>query len=492
MGNVLSTKKKRKEKPRIMITSDSASLATSMTAFPEIKSILINKDYNEETHRLIQICRETQRRQRKELEVTESVIESLIYSISRSNSFTSHTAFTSNRRTQSLIIPNSHHYNSSGSGSESTFDRQQSLLQVRFDTGSLPTRRQLRDESDESKHSLDINACIERLLNTGLTPRLFGSTSICFKKAEIIYICKAAKEIFMRQPSLIEIHPPVKIMGDIHGQYNDLLRLFELGGYPPESNYLLLGDYVDRGKQSLETILLLFCYKIRYPENFFLLRGNHECADVSKKYGFYDECIRRVNADIWKTFVDVFNTLPIAGLIDDKIFCVHGGISPFMQSMDDVRSIVRPTAIPEKGLLSDLLWSDPDESIIGWSVNSRGLGHYFGANALDEFMEKFGLLLVCRSHTVVRKGFKLFNNQKLVTIFSAPAYCSYNNKGAIMTIDEKLKCTFDLISPVNNNHLVTKKKLLVSNKDSNSTLNIKEEFLSSSSYSLMSEGTVAA
>ncbi|PSN49827.1 Serine/threonine-protein phosphatase beta isoform, partial [Blattella germanica] len=137
--------------------------------------------------------------------------------------------------------------------------------------------------------------------------------------------------------------------GDIHGQYTDLLRLFEYGGFPPEANYLFLGDYVDRGKQSLETICLLLAYKIKYPENFFLLRGNHECASINRIYGFYDECKRRYNIKLWKTFTDCFNCLPIAAIIDEKIFCCHGGLSPDLQGMEQIRRIMRPTDVPDTG-----------------------------------------------------------------------------------------------------------------------------------------------
>lgn len=140
-------------------------------------------------------------------------------------------------------------------------------------------------------------------------------------------------------------HSMLQICGDIHGQYYDLLRLFEYGGFPPEANYLFLGDYVDRGKQSLETICLLLAYKIKYPENFFILRGNHECASINRIYGFYDECKRRYNIKLWKTFTDCFNCLPIAAIIDEKIFTMHGGLSPDLNSMEQIRRVMRPTDV---------------------------------------------------------------------------------------------------------------------------------------------------
>ena len=128
--------------------------------------------------------------------------------------------------------------------------------------------------------SLDVDDYIQRLLDVGYTGKV--SKSLCLKNPEIVAICQASREILLSQPTLIELSPPVKIVGDVHGQYSDLIRLFEMCGFPPASNYLFLGDYVDRGKQSLETFLLLLCYKIKYPENFFLLRGNHECANVTR------------------------------------------------------------------------------------------------------------------------------------------------------------------------------------------------------------------
>ena len=234
----------------------------------------------------------------------------------------------------------------------------------------------------------------------------------------------------------------------MHGQYHDLLRLFEYGGFPPEANYLFLGDYVDRGKQSLETICLLLAFKIKYPENFFILRGNHECASINRIYGFYDECKRRYNIKMWKTFTDCFNCLPVAAIVDEKIFCCHGGLSPELQQIDQIKKIIRPTDVPDTGLLCDLLWSDPDKDMVGWGENDRGVSFTFGEDIVAQFLRKMDLDLVCRAHQVVEDGYEFFARRQLVTIFSAPNYCGeFDNAGGMMAVDETLMCSFQILKP---------------------------------------------
>ncbi|KAI5475543.1 serine/threonine protein phosphatase [Pseudohyphozyma bogoriensis] len=292
--------------------------------------------------------------------------------------------------------------------------------------------------------TFDIDDMISRLLDVGYSGKV--TKSVCLKNAEITAICQAAREVFLSQPTLIELSPPVKIVGDVHGQYSDLIRLFEMCGFPPSANYLFLGDYVDRGKQSLETILLLLCYKVKYPENFFLLRGNHECANVTRVYGFYDECKRRCNIKIWKTFIDVFNCLPIAAVVASKIFCVHGGLSPSLSSMDDIRRITRPTDVPDYGLLNDLLWSDPSDTALDWEDNERGVSYCFGKTVIGAFLARYDFDLICRAHMVVEDGYEFWNDRTLVTIFSAPNYCGeFDNFGASMSVSEDLLCAFELL-----------------------------------------------
>ncbi|KAE9615028.1 putative protein-serine/threonine phosphatase [Lupinus albus] len=267
-------------------------------------------------------------------------------------------------------------------------------------------------------------------------------------ESEIKQLCLASRDIFLHQPNLLELEAPIKICGDIHGQYSDLLRLFEYGGLPPNANYLFLGDYVDRGKQSLETICLLLAYKIKYPENFFLLRGNHECASINRIYGFYDECKRRFNVRLWKAFTDCFNCLPVAALIDDKILCMHGGLSPELTHLDEIRNLPRPIAIPDTGLLCDLLWSDPGRDVKGWGMNDRGVSFTFGPDKVAEFLAKHDLDLICRAHQVVEDGYEFFADRQLVTIFSAPNYCGeFDNAGAMMSVDENLMCSFQILKP---------------------------------------------
>ena len=265
-------------------------------------------------------------------------------------------------------------------------------------------------------------------------------------EAEIKFLITKTKKILLSQPIFLELESPITVCGDIHGQYPDLLKLFEIGGFPPEKNYIFMGDYVDRGKQSIECICLLLCYKIKYDENFFILRGNHESGAINRIYGFFDECKKRYNVKLWKCFVDLFNCLPIAASIDDKIFIVHGGLSPELKTLEQLQKIMRPTDVPEEGLLCDILWSDPDENAEGWGQNDRGVSVTFNEKVLKNFLEKNDLDLLCRAHQVVEDGYEFFGNRSCITVFSAPNYCGeFDNSGAIMDVDEELMCSFKVI-----------------------------------------------
>jgi serine/threonine-protein phosphatase PP1 catalytic subunit len=292
---------------------------------------------------------------------------------------------------------------------------------------------------------IDVDSIIHKLLEVrGSKP----GKVVNLHENEIKGLCLKARDIFMSQPMLLELEAPLKICGDIHGQYFDLLRVFEYGGFPPEANYLFLGDYVDRGRQSLETICLLLAYKIKYPENFFLLRGNHESATINRLYGFYDECKRRYSIRLWKLFGDCFNCLPVAALIDEKILCMHGGLSPELTSLEQINKIYRPTDVPDSGLLCDLLWSDPDKDVPAWEDNERGVSYVFGPEIVTLFLKRHDLDLICRAHQVVEDGYEFFSKRQLVTIFSAPNYCGeFDNSGAIMTVDDSLMCSFQILKP---------------------------------------------
>ena len=297
----------------------------------------------------------------------------------------------------------------------------------------------------ERKEDLDVDGVIEKLLEVrGNRPGKLVSLT----EQEVRSLCVQSKEVIMQQPMLLSLPVPLKICGDIHGQYYDLLRLFEFSGFPPESGYLFLGDYVDRGKQSLETICLLLAYKLKYPEKMFLLRGNHECSSINRIYGFYDECKRRYSIKLWKTFTDCFNCLPVAALIDNRIFCMHGGLSPELSSMDQILKIQRPTDVPDSGLLCDLLWSDPDSGVQAWGENERGVSFTFGSDIVSSFLRRQNLELIVRAHQVVEDGYEFFSNRQLVTIFSAPNYCEeIDNSAAVMSIDPTLLCSFQVLKP---------------------------------------------
>jgi diadenosine tetraphosphatase ApaH/serine/threonine PP2A family protein phosphatase len=190
--------------------------------------------------------------------------------------------------------------------------------------------------------------------------------------------------------------------------------------------------------------------------NFFILRGNHECASINRIYGFYDECRRRYNVKLWKTFCDTFNSLPIAAIIDEKIFCTHGGLSPEHASMEQIRRIMRPTDVPDQGLLCDLLWSDPDKDIRGWGENDRGVSFTFGADIVSRFLNRFDLDLVCRAHQVVEDGYEFFAERRLGT-FDAGASATHHIQSLLSVSNSRISyCILSLSMPSSDDILCTK------------------------------------
>lgn len=269
----------------------------------------------------------------------------------------------------------------------------------------------------------------------------------------IDWVLKQARSLFLSEKMLIRTITPIKIVGDIHGQFPDLNRIFERLGTPSASNrYLFLGDYVDRGKQSLETILTLFCYKIMYRHDVILLRGNHETADVSYEYGFYDECKRRDSIKLWKKFIDVFNTLSIAATVGIEknvplAFCAHGGISDKMNNLNSIEALRKPCDVPDEGIICDLLWSDPTNEIETFRESERGVSFEFGNKALNEFMRKIGVDILIRGHQVVEDGYEFYGNRKLVTVFSAPRYGGeFDNAAGVMLINKDFRCSFEIFT----------------------------------------------
>ncbi|KAL6781519.1 hypothetical protein ACKKBG_A11495 [Auxenochlorella protothecoides x Auxenochlorella symbiontica] len=319
------------------------------------------------------------------------------------------------------------------------------------------------------------------------------------KEAQVKLLCERAIEILVEEGNVQHIEAPVTICGDIHGQFYDLMELFKVGGDCPKTNYLFMGDFVDRGFHSVETFLLLLTLKVcarvrvhgagpprgrargqpqalgvptapahapprhgahpnpanpcahgcpapqvRYPDRMFLIRGNHESRQITQVYGFYDECLRKYgSANVWRYCTDVFDYLSLAALIDNSVFCVHGGLSPGIASLDQIRSIDRKQEVPHEGPMCDLLWSDPEEGVDGWGLSPRGAGFLFGPEITTQFCQTNNVDLIARAHQLVMEGYKTMFDSKLVTVWSAPNYCfRCGNVAAILSFDEALEQEF--------------------------------------------------
>ncbi|KAF2753055.1 Metallo-dependent phosphatase [Pseudovirgaria hyperparasitica] len=339
-----------------------------------------------------------------------------------------------------------------------------------------------------------------------------------------------ARELLIEEGNVVGVDAPVTICGDIHGQFHDLMELFRVGGDVPETNYLFMGDFVDRGFYSLESFLLLLCLKVRYPDRITLIRGNHESRQITTVYGFYDECIRKYgSANVWRYCCDVFDYLALGALVtgattnlepsaapfqssdtasqseqnsyadqdieieilnsageimsrfprasqqqaplspsktlpssspiapsasgpsgtgatsssngsrtsnSGAVLCVHGGLSPLIDTIDKIRLLDRKQEVPHEGAMCDLLWSDPDE-IDGWGLSPRGAGFLFGADIVKCFNHTNNLSLIARAHQLVMEGFKEMFESTIVTVWSAPNYCyRCGNVAAILELGE--------------------------------------------------------
>jgi len=267
-------------------------------------------------------------------------------------------------------------------------------------------------------------------------------------EAEAQELCAKAKEILMKEQNVQPVKCPVTVCGDIHGQFHDLTELFRIGGKLPDTNYLFMGDYVDRGFYSVETVSLLVALKVRYKERITILRGNHESRQITQVYGFYDECLRKYgNSNVWKHFTDLFDYFPLTALIEKQIFCLHGGLSPSIDSLHNIMDQDRVQEVPHEGPMCDLLWSDPDERC-GWGISPRGAGYTFGQDISEQFNHNNGLTLIARAHQLVMDGYNWGHEKNVVTIFSAPNYCyRCGNQASIMEIDEHLEYTFLQFDP---------------------------------------------
>lgn len=254
---------------------------------------------------------------------------------------------------------------------------------------------------------------------------------------EIIQLCQLSTELFSKEPNVINLSAPLTICGDIHGQFYDLIELFKVSGLPPRTTFLFLGDYVDRGYHSIEVISLLLCLKLKHPNHVHILRGNHESRQITQVYGFYDECIRKYGAtDVWKLFTDLFDFFPVSAIVNNEIFCLHGGLSPSFETIDELREMDRKKEVPHTGMMCDLLWSDPDVKT-GWGNSPRGAGFTFGPDITKKFNETNGTKMICRAHQLAMNGYMYHHDEACVTVFSAPNYCyRCGNLGTVLEISE--------------------------------------------------------
>ncbi|EIT76364.1 serine/threonine-protein phosphatase 2B catalytic subunit [Aspergillus flavus] len=269
---------------------------------------------------------------------------------------------------------------------------------------------------------------------------------------QALWIIQAGTQLLKAEPNLLEMDAPITVCGDVHGQYYDLMKLFEVGGDPSETRYLFLGDYVDRGYFSIECVLYLWSLKIWYPNTLWLLRGNHECRHLTDYFTFKLECKHKYSERIYEACIESFCSLPLAAVMNKQFLCIHGGLSPELHTLEDIKSIDRFREPPTHGLMCDLLWADPleefgQEKTGDYFVHNsvRGCSYFFSYPAACAFLEKNNLLSIIRAHEAQDAGYRMYRKTRttgfpsVMTIFSAPNYLDvYNNKAAVLKYENNV------------------------------------------------------
>ncbi|RAL12740.1 serine/threonine-protein phosphatase 2B catalytic subunit [Aspergillus homomorphus CBS 101889] len=269
---------------------------------------------------------------------------------------------------------------------------------------------------------------------------------------QALWIIQAGTQLLRAEPNLLEMDAPITVCGDVHGQYYDLMKLFEVGGDPSETRYLFLGDYVDRGYFSIECVLYLWALKIWYPNTLWLLRGNHECRHLTDYFTFKLECKHKYSERIYEACIESFCSLPLAAVMNKQFLCIHGGLSPELHTLEDIKAIDRFREPPTHGLMCDILWADPleefgQEKTGDYFIHNsvRGCSYFFSYPAACAFLEKNNLLSIIRAHEAQDAGYRMYRKTRttgfpsVMTIFSAPNYLDvYNNKAAVLKYENNV------------------------------------------------------
>ncbi|OHT06080.1 Serine/threonine-protein phosphatase PP2A catalytic subunit 3 [Tritrichomonas foetus] len=270
---------------------------------------------------------------------------------------------------------------------------------------------------------MDLDDLISRIKNgLSITP------------TDIDSLCLLAIDVLQNEENVIRINSPLTVCGDVHGDFDNVLSIFEIFGDAPDGRYLFLGDYVDRGDKSVETAAYLLALKVKYPNDFYLIRGNHESTHPTITFGFYNEVMNKFgDFGVWRSFMEAFKCLPLAAVIDSQIFSVHGGLCPSFSDISQLEVVNRFTELPMSGIILDVLWSDPFEGQ-GYQTSPRQAGYRWGADVSAKFTRHNKLLCIVRGHEQKNGGFHITHDDLVITVFSTPFYTKLYSEAAVMEV----------------------------------------------------------